>query len=69
MNNHVREWDGAGTFAVDVCDRSGQLDVGAFKHFLQAVQLTVLLLYKAFSVTDQLPEFPLSLVWDKAGRE
>ena len=56
--------DAPGTFAIDVRHRTGQLDIGALKHFLETIQLPGAFAYKALAVTDQFPQLTLILIRD-----
>ena len=47
--------------AVDVGDRAGQLDVRAFQHLLQAVQLAGSVLNQALAIPNQFPQLTLVL--------
>ena len=51
------------THAVDVGNRTGQLDVRAFQHLLQAVQLAGPVLDQALAIPYQFPQFPLVFGW------
>ena len=61
--------DVARALAVDIRHGTGQLDVGALQHLLEAVELPGAFTDKALAVTDQLTQFPLLFIRDVTGLE
>jgi hypothetical protein len=67
LSRHQGHQDVVSGFAEDSCGHRGQLDLGAFQHLLQPIDLLGALLDQGRAIAREFAQLALGTVWDEAG--